>query len=508
VRIARAQNGKSTKARDAADEAIALADACGDDRMRADALVRLLEMNVTVFLDPKLQKQLAATEAAVRKVAQPDLVARLDLVKGSIAAASGQWEECLKLAESAIRGFAEDRPQARLEAVQSKVRALISRNAPGDLKTARAEVARWMPATKHIGEPRIGLNLEALDVMAQWSMGDVAGANIRLPAIYARIEAVRRKPPEGDPISGTVVDAAGQPVANALVAAGPAIAADAVAIGYFGNFGDARVVTTDTNGNFTIDHVPKSSIIVAQAGDRRSRVRPAKDKDRLVLEPTTTVSGKLAAPDPAQLTVFVLSSDRDRSAMYQILAPVAADGSFTLSGVPVGKMRIGAVKMANAGGTQSFATQDITVGPQGLSGVVVKRADTRRVRVIVRSAVEVALSGAQVFVVSGTVQIKSVKEIATALRSPGMAIEVARPLTGETPPELGKLTPGDLVATLKDAPSGPATACALGLSGDMSDPGFREKLERHLDDLEVRCVPLGPDTNVTTIEVPPMKRID
>ena len=83
-----------------------------------------------------------------------------------------------------------------------------------------------------------------------------------------------------------------------------------------------------------------------------------------------------------------------------------------------------------------------------------------------------------------------------------------QPLTGETPPELGKLVSGDLVATFKDAPSGPATACALGISGDFSDPGFREKVEKHIDELEVRCVRLAPDAHVATIEVPPMKRLD
>ncbi|HEX5062780.1 MAG TPA: serine/threonine-protein kinase [Kofleriaceae bacterium] len=507
IRIAHATNDKSTNARDAAEEAVGLADSCGDDRMRADAQVELLAMQVTMFLDPKLQKALATTEAAVRKVSQPDLVAQLDLVKAEIAMESNQWDECIKLADSAIRGFGQNRPLARLEAVQTKARALSGRRQPGDLKTARGELARWRAEAEKVGQPRVLANFDALDVLAQWSMGDVAGANARYAALYDQIEKSRRKPPEGDPMDGTVVDATGKPVADAVVAAGAAIAADSQTIGYFGNFGDARIAKTDAQGRFTIDHVPKDAIIVAQSGELRSRVKPAKPNDRLVLEPTVTVTGKYDGPNAAQLMVFIVNADRDRSPMYQMLAPIASDGSFTLSGVPVGHLRIGAVQ-AGTGGRQSFAMQDITTGPKGLSDVIVKRADSRKVRVIVRSSAVVPLSGAQVFIVAGAISIKTVKEIESVLRSPGMAIEVARPISGETPPDLGKVVAGDLLATFNSAPTGVATACAIGLSGDFSDPGFREKVQRHIDELEVRCVPLAPDTKAATIEVPPMKRLD
>src|SRR5262249_25896053 len=126
----------------------------------------------------------------------------------------------------------------------------------------------------------------------------------------------------------------------------------------------------------------------------------------------------------------------------------------------------------------------------------------------VRSAVSVSLSGAQVFVVAGNVQLKTLKDTETVLRSAGVAFEVARPVTGETPPELGKLSAGDLVATLPDAPAGKATPCPSRVAGDWSDPEFRAKTQKHLDEIEVRCVPLPPDTHVTTIEVPPMKRFE
>ena len=129
-----------------------------------------------------------------------------------------------------------------------------------------------------------------------------------------------------------------------------------------------------------------------------------------MLQPTTRISGRVDDPDPQQLTVFVVPADRDTSPMYQMLAPIAADGTFTIDRVPIGRLRIGAVHGVG-NGAQSFAMQELSVGPKGKTDVVVRRALGRKLRVVVRSAAQVSLAGAQVFVVSGTVSIKTVKEI-------------------------------------------------------------------------------------------------
>ncbi len=508
ARLARVVRDDSAKAHEAVDEAVQLADACGDDRARADALLEQLAMQVTLFVDPKLQKALARADAAVRKVAQPDVVAALDLVKAAIANNSGQWDECIKLSDSAVRGLGDLRPKARIEAVAMKVKALSTRRQPGDFEAARAELARWRPEAERLDASRVLVRLDTLDVDLQWSLGDVAGANARLPDLLKRIEASRVKPPEGEPLSGIVVNAKGRPVAGATVAAGNAVVADSISIGYLENRGDTRIGTTDAQGRFALDRVPRDAVVVAQLGDQRSIVRTAKDGDRIVLQPTTTISGKVTGGDPSKLTVFVLNGDRGTSPMYQVQAPVAADGSFTVKGVPIGHVRVGAAILGAALG-QALTIQDVTVGPKGLSNIEVKRAENRKLRVLVRSSAEVPLSGAQVFVAAGSVSIKAVKEIEVLLRAPGLAVELTRPLMGgEPPPELGKVVPGDTVATFANAPVGAATACALGLSGDFSDPAFREKLQRHINELEIRCVPVAPDAKAVTVEVPPMKRLD
>ena len=505
ARIARAGDSESSKSRDLVEEALQLADTCGDDRTRADALVTLLAMQITVFLDPKLQKALAAAESAVRRVSQPDLVARLDLIKAEIAATSGQWDEQIKLADSAIRGFGQAHPAARLEAVQSKVRALMARHRTGDLTKAREEVAHWRPEAVRLGRPRVLTGLDTLDATAQWELGDLAGANARFPDLYERGERERKKPRTGGvTIEGTVVDPAGKPVANAHVVADETLTADSLSIGYMGP-GSPRLATTDAEGRFKLEHVDDKALIIAQEGSRRSRVRLAKPNDKLVLEPTATVSGRVIDPDPQQLIAFAMLTPH--GSVYQMVAPVKPDGTFTIERVPIGTLRIGAA-MASGTMSQAVQLQEIVVGPRGKSGVEVRRAQPRKLHVVVRSAALVTLAGAEVFVVSGTVNIKLAKDVPSILNSPGLAIEVARPAHGETPPEAGKLASGDLLATFASAPLGTATACAIGLSGDFTDPAFLDKVRQHSDELEVRCVPVTPDAKAVTIEVPPMKRMD
>ena len=502
ILLAKAEVQEGPAAREAIEQAAEAAEACGDDRTRAEALLAQASGEVTALM-PKVPKSLAAAEAAVRKVSEPDLAARVMILKGAIAGVGGQYDEQIKLAESALQLLPATRPRGRLRVAVMRIGAMQSRRKPGDLEASRIEIAKWRKEAERANLPRVIASLDVQDCLAQWLLGDIEGAHARYPELRKRLQALRTEPPTGgETINGTVVDATGKPVAGAMVVANSAVVADSLGIGL--PFNDDRVATTDAAGRFKLEHVSPQAIVVAQHGKQRSRVRRAQDGAKLVLAPTTKLAGRVVAPNDSQF-VFAISGDKDASALYQMIAPIRADGTFTLEGVPIGKLRLGAFSHGGFAG-QSIAMQDVTVGAAGATNIEVKPRETRKLRVVVRSAAQAPLTGARVFVAAGTVSIKTGTEMERVLQAPGVAVEQARALTGETPPELA-LKAGDLVATFASAPTGAATACALGFTGELTEEFF-QKLDHHLDKVEVRCTPVAPDAKAVTVEVPPMKRFD
>jgi hypothetical protein len=61
---------------------------------------------------------------------------------------------------------------------------------------------------------------------------------------------------------------------------------------------------------------------------------------------------------------------------------------------------------------------------------------------------------------------------------------------------------------MTEIPDGVASVCALGLPGALSDEATGKKVRSHLDKLQVICVPVPSDTNLVTVEVPPIPRLD
>ena len=66
----------------------------------------------------------------------------------------------------------------------------------------------------------------------------------------------------------------------------------------------------------------------------------------------------------------------------------------------------------------------------------------------------------------------------------------------------------DKPATFRNVPEGTFTACLLPITGDLSDPAFAQRLQRHAQTLEVYCEPLevagSPDEQSVTRAVPAM----
>ena len=76
----------------------------------------------------------------------------------------------------------------------------------------------------------------------------------------------------------------------------------------------------------------------------------------------------------------------------------------------------------------------------------------------------------------------------------------------EGAPAIAGLEPGDLVTKIV-APTGPGSACAIGLPGEIDDPDSERKIRDNLQRIEVRCVPVPPTAERVIIEVPPWPRL-
>ena len=271
-----------------------------------------------------------------------------------------------------------------------------------------------------------------------------------------------------------------------------------------------RVTTSDASGHFAFDSAPAKGNAIAQLGARRSNPTPVGDHVALVLDATRKVTGKVALNGQPH-TRLVVVADRvgDIGSAYNVVAPVAADGSFALAGVPVGKLEI-SVEIPSQHYGREFASKQVAAGTADVTDVALAvPTGGRAIDVIARSELPVPLDFAQVIVIPGRVKLATVAELIKATAQ-GWQIRFAHAVVGEklAPALVGQARPGDLVAHFASAPLGDITVCAIGLNGDMMDAAAMAKLQQHIAEVGLKCQQLGPDATVVTLETPPQKRFE
>lgn len=364
---------------------------------------------------------------------------------------------------------------------------------PADLAALRAKV---QPA---LGEGHSLLDgIDGLDATIAWSFGNVAGAR-------AKLDLITRPKPNQPPrsIIGRVVDEAARPVANARVVAAPSITADRAG---FGSSPAQRTARTAADGTFEIRDAAQSGVMIAELGDRRSRAVAIDDNLTLVLEPTSTLSGKvdLGGASPTNVTVAVSDTRVPSTLEYSVLAPVRADGAFELAGVPRARVRLHVIfaGVGSRGGTPL----DITVKAPVVDGIALALGRRgRRVDIVVRSTVGVPVGNAQVRVYPGKVSSQTVAGILD--RADFTSDALAQQVTEQLPAPVKAIArSGDLHA-VGAAPDGEASACAIGLPAKLQ-PDLGKQILKHVDRIELRCVPIPPGTDLVVVEVPPWPRLD
>jgi len=491
------------------DEAQQDAERCGDDRVLAEtALATAQYMMDNEWLSATVTAKLRRAEAAVQRVAQRDLIAQIDLMRVEAAKRAENLDEAIARGGAAMEGFAaRGRLRAQLDAGLAVLGLRQIRATAADLAAVPDLLAEWRArAVAQLGEAdEIVRSLDARAAEWAFAHGDVVRA-------HARLEALRRALPNDKPrrVAGTVVDLRGKPVDGARVTAGRSLRGDSVGVAVGLTDRDSmRSTTTGADGRFDIPDAVEDAVVIAELGDRRSSPEAIGDDVKLQLAPTSRIEGHvdLAGEPPTKVIVVVRNLAWPSTIRYELVAPVAPDGSFTVDGVPRHEVRVFAA-IDGLSQQHLMSGTNVAVRDPVVRGIALSLAkSTRVVHVIVRNTVNTRLANAEVVVLPG--KVPSMSFLAMRRQFRGGSLRLARQLEGERAPKqvVAAAQPGDLFATMPEVPDGVASACAFGLP-DLSDEELLRKLNAHLDKLQVICTQIPDDAELVTIDVPPFPRLD
>jgi tRNA A-37 threonylcarbamoyl transferase component Bud32 len=493
-------------------EAITAADACGDDRLRADAiLAEFLYEAEQPTVGPRGIAALQKASVAVKRVAQPDLVARIDETRASYAAQQGHWDEAFVAAQAAIDELA-DRPRAELRAVGVLDGLRFQRNAAGDMAAVRATIAKWRPVAIALHEDHLVDGLDQTDAYARLFLGDLASAHVDIDRLWRK----HLHPPDASaPVfRGTVVDEHGAAVAGATVAVGSVIFVDAIGPLPFGSGPiDLRTAVTDAHGGYAIAGVPAKALIVAQTDARhRSEGMRAEPNMRLVLRATRRIAGNVALGGTPSTRTFVMATlaNSPDPGRCVVMSPIAPDGSYALDGVTTAELKVGVATWGAAEST-SIGFQLVPPGAADLPSLPLAISQSARtLDVIVRSRTSSPFESAQVFTLAGKHAFATVAEMSLNHHLLGMQVRWAQPIVGEAIPAdaRGLTRAGDLVAHFTDVRAGEISICVIGLNVDLADPVASRTINAHRDELVLSCVTPDPKAPAIVVEAPAQKRFD
>nr|HEX4314542.1 serine/threonine-protein kinase [Kofleriaceae bacterium] len=327
-------------ARDASIAAGQAANACGDDWLRAEAAIAEAAATTSgadVLSRAGARDAVTHAHDAVARTRDAGQRAELASLDATLAHAGARWGDALAALDRAVVDFgARGRTRSQLRAVLGALDVRLSRQAPGDLDDARKLVARW----RNVAAPYddIAPQLDRFDGEALLYQGDVIDA-------HPLLERTWRQDPWGPSgaidATGTVVDKAGKPVVGATVAAAETVTADSLGVVPIDPLAATLELTTSGGGGaFELVHAPKTGAVVAQLGDLRSAPVAVSDLGvKLVLQPTRRIGGTVTvrgAP-PTGAVALVTTADDPR---YELIAPIAGNGTFHVDGAPIVALRV------------------------------------------------------------------------------------------------------------------------------------------------------------------------
>jgi len=492
-----------------AGEAINAAEACGDDRLRGEVLLAVAPFDFEhPTIGPKGRAAIEKAKFAIDRLGQADLTAKVELLRSRVEAQDKHWDDAFAAVDRAAAELGKrGRLRGQLHAAMSGVNLHFLRNGPGDLEAVREALAKWRPIAVEHHFDNVLEDIDGTDGYARLFLGDVAGAHAEILRLY---KPTKHADVPAQTIEGDVVDDAGKPVAGAAVAAGQQLWVDAIGPIPFGQPEEAQVrfTTTDASGKFSIPDGAMTGAIYAQHDNELALVKLAPHV-HLKLAAGRPLSGKVDLGTTSRTKLFAMVVTDDHMP-FGFLAPLDAGGAFSLPAVPTTPLYAGVATW----GAAFAADAQFKPIPAGHTAVtrleLAPTSSERTLVVIVRSAVAQPFDAAQVLVLPGKIDVKTIDDLEKLKNRSSIQTRFAHPIVGENIPKdaVGKTRAGDLIAEIANVSGGDVTACVIGLHGDFKDPLFQRQMQAHRKELLMKCVSVSPADRAVLVEAPPQKRFD
>ncbi|HEY6033712.1 MAG TPA: protein kinase [Kofleriaceae bacterium] len=504
--------------RSALSDALASSEQCEDERLHAELLISNVPYQFELpMVGPRGIHAIERASAAVEKVKEPHLSARVDILRALVASQQDRWKEAYALIDDAIQVYTNaNLPRAAVRSALEAIELRLNRNTISDENEVRAIAAKWLPVARSLQGPddeHLALQLERADALARYWLGDVAGGHAEMVRLWKPTPDAKHD----HEIEGEVVDQEGKPVAGATVAAGGLVYIDSIGILPMPTFhrpdGHLRIVTTDDHGHFSIPDGPERGVVVAQVGDRRSVGVLAAERVKLVVMPTRRVAGKvvLSGFDYTQTAIVIEDPNDATGVQLQRLAMIMPDGSFSADGVPQTKVSLG-VATSRDGRHGSINFSPVPAGHEPVTGLKLDAAaTTRTLDVLVRSKLTTPIETSQLLMFSGKQHFTTAGQLnAAAANGAALSQQWAEHVSGEHMPKplVPKYRNGDLIGHFTDVPAGDVTVCAVPLPNDLMDDAAMRKIQAHISELGVDCEIVDGQADMVLVVSSPPKNFD
>lgn len=515
--------GLAEDARRELDEALLLAQESAHGHAEARAFVALAEYERSFSSDREhTLGTIRRARVAVTRAGDASVRAELKRIHAAVLVNGDSPEEGLALARRAIEMFRERGDVVGVARAQLVLADHLLRQREREAALTTSTEA-WQAMRDALGERHIEVGLARERSMHMlWLLGRVDEARRvfdtltwlwQEPEVRALIQARSSKELGGHrAVSGRVIDANGDPVAEARVVASRLLLSDSkyltaafpskmlVQLGTF-------VDITDEHGRFSFPSLTDSFVhLVAESSEQRSypvRVDPgASDDFELVLHPVTQLRGRVALPDvevPGLLQVMMMCKNQPNCQAQRYLTPIASDGMFEFSRLLPGTY---AVRVMTYIGRESrvltMADTSVVLGrdnevfldlDQPLTGVDID--------VVVRGSYSVTIPAALVIVTDPGFSSQSLTTFRQRILD-AQSLWQSVPVTAK---------PGerDVVVPIQGVAPGWRSFCAMRLPGDVNNPTVLGEFRQHEDQMRLECsdheIAETPDKQTITLDI-------